>query len=45
MEDEARWMIANNMTNATAFTDVGEYIDTTALERVRPESVTDHRVR
>ena len=39
MEDEARWMIANNMTNATALPDVGEYIDTAALGQVRPESV------
>ncbi len=39
MEDEARWMIANNLTNATAIPDFGENIDTTALEQVRPESV------
>jgi ABC-type nitrate/sulfonate/bicarbonate transport system substrate-binding protein len=39
MEDEARWMIANNLTNATAIPDFGEYIDTTALEQVRPGSV------
>jgi NitT/TauT family transport system substrate-binding protein len=39
MEDEARWMIANNLTNATAIPDFGEYIDATALEQVRPESV------
>jgi ABC-type nitrate/sulfonate/bicarbonate transport system substrate-binding protein len=39
MEDEARWKIANNLTNATAIPDFGEYMDTTALEQVRPESV------
>ncbi len=39
MEDEGRWMIANNMTNATAIPDFGKYIDTAALEQVRPESV------
>ena len=40
MEDEARWMIANNLTNATAIPDFGEYIDTTALEQVRPDAVS-----
>lgn len=39
MEDEARWMIANNLTNATAIPDFGTYVDTTALGQVRPESV------
>lgn len=39
LEDEARWKIANHLTNATAVPDFGEYIDTTALEQVRPESV------
>ena len=39
MEDEARWMIATNMTNATTIPDVRSYIDETALEQVRPESV------
>jgi hypothetical protein len=32
-------MIANNLTNATAIPDFGEYVDTTALEQVRPDSV------
>jgi len=39
MEDEARWMIANNMTNATAIPDFGTCIDPTALEQVRPKAV------
>lgn len=39
MEDEARWKIANNLTNATAIPDFRTYVDTTALEQVRPESV------
>lgn len=39
MEDEGRWMIANNMTNATAIPDFRHYIDTTALEQVRPDAV------
>jgi NitT/TauT family transport system substrate-binding protein len=39
MEDEARWKIANNMTNATAIPDFRDYIDTTALGQVRPEAV------
>jgi NitT/TauT family transport system substrate-binding protein len=39
MEDEARWMIATNMTNATAIPDFREFIDTTALGQVRPDAV------
>ena len=36
MDDEARWMIANNLTNATAPPEFREYVDTTALAKVRP---------
>ncbi len=39
MEDEARWMIANNLTNATSVPDFGQNIDTTGLETVKPGSV------
>ena len=39
MEDEARWMIANNLTNATAVPDFRQYIYTDGLESVRPGSV------
>jgi NitT/TauT family transport system substrate-binding protein len=39
MEDEARWMIANNMTNATAVPDFGRYIYTKGLDSVKPGSV------
>jgi len=39
MEDEARWMIANNLTNATAVPDFGRYVYTDGLEAVKPGSV------
>jgi NitT/TauT family transport system substrate-binding protein len=39
MEDEARWMIRSNMTNATTVPDFMQYIDTTALEAVDPSAV------
>ena len=39
MEDEARWMITNNLTNATAVPDSGSIIYTDGLESVRPGSV------
>ncbi|MDD1677497.1 MAG: ABC transporter substrate-binding protein [Methanomicrobiales archaeon] len=39
MEDEARWMIANNMTNATAVPDFREYIYSDGLEKAKPGSV------
>jgi NitT/TauT family transport system substrate-binding protein len=39
MEDEARWMIANNLTNATSVPDFRQYIYTEGLESVRPGSV------
>jgi ABC-type nitrate/sulfonate/bicarbonate transport system substrate-binding protein len=40
MTDEARWMIANNLTSATTVPDLREFIDTTHLARVRPGAVT-----
>ena len=39
MEDEARWMITNNGTNATTVPDFRHYIHTGALESVKPGSV------
>jgi len=39
MENEARWMIANNMTNATAVPDFRNYISTQGLEEIKPGSV------
>ena len=39
MEDEARWMIANNMTNATAVPDFIRYMYTDGMEAVKPGSV------
>jgi ABC-type nitrate/sulfonate/bicarbonate transport system substrate-binding protein len=39
MEDEARWMMANNMTNATAMPDFRKFIHTKSLEEVKPGSV------
>jgi NitT/TauT family transport system substrate-binding protein len=39
MEDEGRWMIANNMTNATNVPDLGNYIYEEGLEAIRPGSV------
>nr|WP_300998873.1 ABC transporter substrate-binding protein [Methanoculleus sp.] len=39
MEDEARWMIANNMTDAESIPDFTQYISTESLERVKPGSV------
>ena len=39
MEDEARWMIANNMTNATVVPDFRKYIYTKSLEEIEPGSV------
>ena len=40
MNDEARWMVANNLTNATASHDLREHVHTAALARVRPGAVT-----
>jgi NitT/TauT family transport system substrate-binding protein len=39
MEDEARWMIANNLTNATAVPDFRSYIYTKGLAEIKPGSV------
>ena len=39
MEDESRWMIANNLTNATAVPDFAKYIYPDALEKIKPGSV------
>lgn len=39
MEDEARWMIANNLTNVTSVPDFRQNIYTEGLESVRPGSV------
>jgi hypothetical protein len=39
MDDEARWMIAQNMTNATGMPDFRNYIHTGGLDAVRPGSV------
>ena len=39
MEDEARWMIQNNVTNATVVPDFRQYIYTGSLESVKPGSV------
>ncbi len=39
MEDEARWMIAHNMTNATGVPDFRDYIYTKGLDSVKPGSV------
>jgi ABC-type nitrate/sulfonate/bicarbonate transport system substrate-binding protein len=39
MEDEARWMIANNMTNSTIVPDFRKYISSRSLEEVKPGSI------
>lgn len=39
MDDESRWMIENNMTNATAVPDFRQYLYTDGLETVSPGSV------
>jgi NitT/TauT family transport system substrate-binding protein len=39
MEDEARWMIANNLTDARSIPDFRDYIDTQFLEEVKPGAV------
>ncbi len=39
MEDEARWMIANNLTTEKQVPNFVGYIDETALKNVRPEAV------
>lgn len=40
LNDEARWMVANNLTTATTVPDLREYVDTTALATVRPDAVS-----
>jgi NitT/TauT family transport system substrate-binding protein len=39
MEDEARWLISENLTSATAVPDFLEYIYFEGLESVKPESL------
>ncbi len=39
MEDEARWMIANNLTDATGIPDFRKYVYTEGLKAVKPGSV------
>jgi NitT/TauT family transport system substrate-binding protein len=39
MEGEARWMIANSMTNATEVPDFRKYVYPDALQEIRPGSV------
>ena len=39
MEDEGRWMIRNNLTDAETVPDFRQYLSTDGLERVSPESV------
>jgi ABC-type nitrate/sulfonate/bicarbonate transport system substrate-binding protein len=39
MEDEARWMIRNNLTNATSVPDFRSHIHKESLETIRPASV------
>jgi NitT/TauT family transport system substrate-binding protein len=39
MQDESRWMIANNLTTAKTLPDYNSYIYTKGLEEVKPEAV------
>jgi NitT/TauT family transport system substrate-binding protein len=39
MEDEARWMIRNNLTNATAIPDFRNHLYTDGLDMVKPGSI------
>jgi hypothetical protein len=39
MEDEARWMIANNLSNVTNVPDFRQYMYTDGLLQVKPGSV------
>jgi NitT/TauT family transport system substrate-binding protein len=39
MEDETRWMIANNLTAATQVPDFLNYIYLDGLEAIKPEAV------
>jgi ABC-type nitrate/sulfonate/bicarbonate transport system substrate-binding protein len=40
MEDEARWMIRNNLTNATTIPDFRKYLYVDGLDTVKPRSVS-----
>ena len=40
LEDQARWAIKNNLTNATKIPNYLDYIYIDALEAVKPEAVT-----
>jgi len=40
MEDESRWMIRNNLTNATEVPDFRQYLYTDGLDTVKPGSVS-----
>lgn len=40
MENEARWSISNNLTNATEVPNYLDYIYTDALKKVNPEAIT-----
>jgi ABC-type nitrate/sulfonate/bicarbonate transport system substrate-binding protein len=40
MEDEARWMIRNNLTNATATPNFLNYVYPDSLAKIKPNSVT-----
>ncbi len=40
IENEARWAISNNLTNATKIPNYLDYIYTDALQKVKPEAVT-----
>ena len=44
MEDEARWMIANNLTNATAVPDFRQYIYTDGMESMTARLGEHHKV-
>jgi len=39
MEDEARWMIKNNLTAGKTVPDFGNYIYVDALKAIKPEAV------
>jgi len=39
MEDEARWMIRNNLTNHTSVPNYLNYIDAEALSQINPKAV------
>ncbi len=39
MEDEARWMISNNLTTERTVPDFTDYINTKGLEEVKPDAV------